>query len=525
MDSRLAADPVARHILELLATLEKAAGVRAHYRILDPPPLTSTELPALQVVSRVLGDWIGLRNAMFDLTIINDGQPPRLVRTDPGNEHFAMEVPVSALATPTTALAFITRQIARTYLIISNIAGGSVEPDRTAGSMADVTAVFLGMGKLVLNSPATGHVPLPTNVPLTIENQPLSPDYLAFTHRLVCSMRGLDWNQHTSGMNTQAQILLRGWDSYRDSVFSQALRNVLTASASHRPLMDAVEDNHLALARFDQIQRAFTATVLEPLHLEMERYHLTCKEGMERLNAREQDTYDPCLLYLNQLRRRMDLQRYADMLLVQQDHIIERLRVLTTGLSDLAARELVNVEHSGHAMDNVQCPFDGTPISLYDGNKDSRVKCPTCGYAFVATSGLPQISALRRTPLPPDTSADNVEEQSSGADSNPTAQTAASSSAVKNDGITAIKSKKSNSSATLLIMGIIIMPLSWLPMLGYTIYMILQGLDTPLAPLLGKAGIWGSFLGLSLVAMGLIGLVIRWFSGRSNRPATAPPAR
>src|SRR5690606_29699023 len=124
----------------------------------------------------------------------------------------------TSLATPETALAIITRQVSRTYLINSNIAGSSVDPAHTAGSLADVTAIFLGMGKLVLNAPASGSISLPRTVPALPENQPLSPDYLAFTHRLVCSMRGLDWNQHTSGMSTEALNLLRSWDSYRDSV-------------------------------------------------------------------------------------------------------------------------------------------------------------------------------------------------------------------------------------------------------------------------------------------------------------------
>jgi uncharacterized Zn finger protein (UPF0148 family) len=516
MDSRLAADPVARHILEILATLEKAAGVRAHYRILDPPPLTSTEQSSLQTVARVLGDWIGLRNAMFDLTIVEHDQAPRLVRLDPDHEEFAMEIPVSALARPETALAAVTRQVARAYLITSNIAGSSVEPVRTAGSLADVTAIFLGMGKLVLNAPASGGITLPDNVPLTTENQPLSPEYLAFTHRLVCSMRGLDWAQHTSGMSTQAINLLRTWDPYRDSVFSQSLRNVLTASASHRPLMDAVEDNHLALARFDQLQRALKATVLVPLQQELETYHLTCREGMERLNAREQDTYDPCLLYLNQLRRRMDLQRYADMLLVQQDYIVNRLRVLTAGLSDLQARELVNLEVAGKYMEITHCPFDGTPITPAETSHDSRVKCPTCGYAFVATSGLPQITAMRPSQgHQPETGSltSSREVESTGSTSKSTGNQQQTP-----EGATTIpaKKKRSNKGAGVLIWGIILLPLSWLPLLSYVLLMILQGKESPLAPLLGKIGIWGSGAGILLVIIGIILLTSKWLEKKKH---------
>ncbi len=521
MDSRLAADPVARHILEILSTLEKAAGVRAHYRILDPPPLTSTDLSTLQTVARVLGDWIGLRNAMFDVTVIEHNEAPRLVRIDPDHEEFAMELPAAALATADTALAALTRQVARAYLITSNIGGSSVDPSRTAGSLADVTAIFLGMGKLILNAPAAGAMIHPRATASLPEDKPLSPEYLAFTHRLVSAMRGLDWNQHTSGMNTQALGYLRKWDPYRDTVFSQALRNVLTASASHRPLMDAVEDNHLALARFDQLQRVFQATVLLPLQQEVENYHRMCREGVERLNAREQDTYDPCLLYLNQLRRRMDLQRYADMLQVQQDHVVNRLRVLSAGLSDLQARDLVHPEKARDQMSSTHCPFDGTAINIQEMSHDTRVKCPTCGYAFLATPGIPQISALRPAAPVGDEGAGLAEEDATEKRTELFSGTRAESAApVKSE---TKPSPKSNKAATILAWGIALLPLSWLPMLGYLVTMIMQGKDSPLTPQLGQLGIAGSLLGLFLVLLGLIGITRKWAAKRGST-AGSPPA-
>jgi hypothetical protein len=299
-------------------------------------------------------------------------------------------------------------------------------------------------------------------------------------------------------------------------VFSQALRNVLTASASHRPLMDAVEDNHLALARFDQLQRAFTATVLLPLHEEMEKYHRTCREGTERLNAREQDTYDPCLLYLNQLRRRMDLQRYADMLHAQQDHIINRLRVLTSGLTDLSARNLVQAEHAADHMKLTHCPFDGTPISIEDASHDLRVKCQRCGYAFLATPGVPQISVLKREPLPlaedgGDPDGARVRTGNRDAEANDEAKLQKADAKVGLDG----RGKGSNPAAIVLTLGIILLPLSWLPMLGYMVLTALQGLAAPLTPLLGKAGLVGSVTGLVVVLAGVVGLVRRWLKRKS----------
>lgn len=515
MDSRLAADPIARHILDQLTTLEKAAGVRAHYRILDSPPLVSLDPSSINTVARVLSDWIGLRNAIFDINIVEGDKPPRLVRINPDQEEFAMELPASVLTSTDCALSVISRQVARAYLMTSNIAGGSVDPNRSAGSMADVAAVFLGMGKLLLNAPATGNPDTHAKASLSPENRPLSAEYLAFTHRIVCSMRGLDWNQHTNGLAQSGIALLRQWDGYRDTVFSQALRNVLTASASHRPLMDAVEDNHLALARFDQMQRAFEAVVLHPLHSEVKEYHQTCREGMERLTAREQDTYDPCLLYLNQLRRRMDLQRYADMLLKQQDHIVNRLRVLTAAMGDLNARKLIYVNSTDLLMNLTHCPFDGTKITLHDEHQDSRVRCPNCGYTFLASNGLPQISALKPQPLPPAPAEDDQVEEEASSKNKPAKATTASrkKTAVSESGAPPQKSRKA---ATLIITGIILMPLAWLPMLIYFSIQLLKRQEAPLIGQLGQIGIIGSTIAMIILVIGFILAISNWMRRRKS---------
>lgn len=516
MDSQLAADPIIKKILETLVTLEKAAGVRAHYRILDPPPLSNTDEHNLQTVARVLGDWMGLRNAMFDIKLVDHQDPPRLFRTDPDREEFEMEIPSRALASPETAIAAITRQVARAYLINSNIAASSVDVERTSGSMADITTIFLGMGKLILNSPAAGQVMPGHTTAGGAENLPLSPDYLAFAHRLVCSMRGLDWAQHAGGLSKQAIENLRKWDVYRDSVFNQALRNVLTASASHRPLMDAIEDNQLALARFDQILRTIVDTSIKPLQQELEGYHITCREGTEKLTVREQDTYDPCLLYLNQLRRRMDLQRYADVLHIQQNSIINRLRVVNSALGDLNARKLVQVTESPEKQITV-CPFDGTPVTIDVTGHDSRVKCHNCGYTFLASPGYTAVRpSTSDATMEPDGS-DSGLQQMTDKQSGDKASSAGKSKEQPGTG-------RTRKATPMLVAGIALLPLSWLPMICYALVTSFLRQPAPLVPLLGQVGMWGSGLAVIVLLVGLVILLRNILSGDKTAPGRTPKA-
>lgn len=513
MDSLLAADPIARHILESLVTLERAAGVRAHYRIIDAPPLTTLDETTIQTAARVLSDWIGLRNANFEISVINQEAPPKVYRPDPDQQDFILEISSRDIASAETALAAVTRLVARAYLVNTNIAGSSTNPERSLGNLTDITAIFLGMGKLILNAPATGNAQETPAAGSPLDKQTLNLRYLAFTHRLVCAMRGLDWAQHTTGLHSAAISALKKWDEYRDSVFSQALRNVLTASASHRPLMDAVEDNQLALSRFDQLQRLIDAVVVKPLAVEMEAYHRTCREGMEKLTEREQDTYDPCLLYLNQLRRRMDLQRYADMLQLQQDHIVNRLRVITAGLADLNARDLVHPDHAAGKMNVTHCPFDGTPLTL-DGTRDSRVKCPRCGYNFLATPGVPDIAAIKPHPKPDASAAQAPTAPSTGS------KKADKTSAAVTASIDKPAASKKRRGAGLMSFGFALLPLGWLPVIGYGVYTAMNGLPAPLMPLLGQVGMGATAAGVVLFIVGLI----LWLVSKPKPAASDPQA-
>lgn len=506
MDSRLAADPVARRILDILTSLENSAGVRAHYRIIDPPPLTNTDENNLHTAARVLSDWIGLRNASFEINIIKSPELPRLIRLEPDSEEFSMELDTDTLATPSTALAAMTRQIARAYLINANISGSSSDPRRIVSILADVAAVFLGMGKLILNAPAAGDQPSPYQPDEAPEDRPLTMEYLAFTHRAVCAMRGLDWNQNIGGLNQQAITALRRWDAYRDTVFSQSLRNVLTATASHRPLLDAVEDNLLALARFDQLHRVMDLAVLQPLMAEMAKYHETCREGMERLSVREQDTYDPCLVYLNQLRRRMDLQRYADMLHSQQDHIVERIRIVTSALSDLNARNLIRLQGIEKHINYTHCPFDGTPVQIHEEGHDSRVKCHTCGYNFLGSPGVPSIPAL----APPTVLPEEPGGKKSGSGKRGV-KTASAATTESENGTAESAAKRSKVPTITFSVGLALLPLSWIPMIVYFFMTFYQGKPSPLTPLLGTIGKVGSAAGLVLLVTGLILTIARRF--------------
>jgi hypothetical protein len=336
LNSTIAADATVRDVLEKLAVLEKAAGVRAHYRILEPPPLAGTDTNSLQTAARMIGDWIGLRNAFFHVVLGESANSSMSgVRLERDQDEFTIDLPRSLVATPARALGALAREVARAYLHKTNIRGGPAPVPAGDRTLVDVTAVFLGLGKLLLNGCAGESAPgSGRNAGAGTSSRAkasggcvLAPTYIAFAHRAACAMRGLDYEQHVIGLTPQSLELLRAWDSYRDDLFSLSLRNVLTASATHRPLIDAVTDNQMVLSRFDQLLRHFEATVLAPLMQELAGYHRQCRDAMERISAAEPETYDPCMVYLNQVRRRMDFQRLADTLLTQQEHVLQRLQI------------------------------------------------------------------------------------------------------------------------------------------------------------------------------------------------------
>ena len=247
------------------------------------------------------------------------------------------------------------RGVAQAYLIKSNISNNLTVMETSPGVVNDVTAHFLGLGKLLINDGQ----PLIAGHSQDLA-QPLSMRYQAFTHRAVCAMRGLDYSQHFDEMIPAGIAAVKEWDTHRDTIFSLGLRNVLASAATQKPVMEGIEDNHLVLARFDQLRRLYETALLAPLQDELEKYHTQCRKALHRVNEPEPETYDPCMVYLNQVRRRMDLQRYADKLNVQKDLLLDRLEVLACSLRDLDKRDLLHCQAAEPAMHTSRCPFDGT---------------------------------------------------------------------------------------------------------------------------------------------------------------------
>lgn len=517
LDSRFASDPVARDILDKLALLERTAGVRAHYRILEPLPLSSTDVSALQTAARMIGDWIGLRNAMFHLSIGDSGpaQPGTGMRFDNEQEEFSVEIPKESVANPTLAMAALAQEVAHAYLIKGNITGGLHATGPASGrAFLDITAVFLGLGKLLLNGCAGALAGKAAQSPCH-----LPPHYLAFTYRATCSMRGLDYEQHLVGLSSAAVELLHQWNSHKDSVFSLSLRNVLTASQPHRPLLDAVADNHVALARFDQLLRYSETYFLGRMRQELARYHLECQEAVARLTAREQDTYDPCMVYLNHLRRRMDLQRFADALQGQQDLVLERLQVLLRGIHALEDQDLLRCEQGAPEFVPPVCPLDGTVITLPAGQREARVHCPTCGYEFLAAADAPVFANGQPTGA---TKASEREADAALEQAAPRPGSSKNRSVLKDQRVTGPRTGTA-AGTLVLLWGVILLPFSWLPLLGYVMYGMYKGEEhLPYADILGMAGLGGSLLAGILIVFGVLAVLVRLFRRRGTGSAPAP---
>lgn len=524
MDSQFAADPLARDVLEKLAHLERTAGVRAHYRILEPPPLSGTDASSLQTAARLIGDWIGLRNAVFHI-VLGEGQSSHMtgIRLEKDQEEFTVELPREAVVNTTAALAGLSREVARAYLHKANIRGGADAPVASDPSFIDVTTVFLGLGKLLLNGAAArpakkGFQSRPGDYQLAA----LPAAYIAFAHRATCAMRGLDYEQHVVGLSQQSLELLRSWDAHRDDVFTLSLRNVLTASAPHRPLQEAIADNQIVLSRFDQLLRQLDASLSVALHQELAAYHHNCHEAMSRLSAREGETYDPCMVYLNQVRRRMDLQRLADSLQSQQESVLQRLKVLLRGMETLYDQGLLQPPAPTLPVAPLSCPFDGTPVPAQEEGREGRVQCPTCGYEFLGTAAPPVLDFAPG--LQQETPVAETEVSESAAADQPRAQVHVSPSVP-----TALREQRivnARHSGTpgggMMITGIILLALGWLPFLGYFAYANYRGLPAPYTQQLGWGGMGATALGLVLLLIGIVMFLLSLVRGRNR--ATLSPA-
>jgi len=292
-----------------LVLLEKAVGHKAHYRIMEPFSLAlengSDKYVEIQVAAKRIASFVGFTGLTF---LIEPKKPGAnacgSIELRAGSPEVFVQLSPDLFGFPEAILATLSHEISHKFLHVNRLSWGDSGGNGYQNEvLTDITAIFLGLGKLMLNGRYSETVVTagPNTAKYVQEIGYLNGDQLAFVYLLVCQMRRLERDDFMSGLNS--------FCVHRVADISSRFRRYFRPELHDRVVVDTIRDGsslRVAEARrgrenlVREMQRlGQMLTVAEAMVSELSKAEIGATvSALEDLDG----SADPCLAYISALR-------------------------------------------------------------------------------------------------------------------------------------------------------------------------------------------------------------------------------
>jgi hypothetical protein len=301
--------PVDDYIAKIIL-LENRVGEQTSYKLLEPFFIMSRDLKGMQTAAKAIGDFVGLSDFTFIVS------KSRLKKNIGGHIELNSQKEVFIEISEDTADygpaigATLAHEIAHKYLHLHGISIGTGPAYSYENEvLTDVTTIFLGLGKLVLNGCEQRIIQEEERANSTLRTTRshksgyLTRNQFSFLYLLVCAMRGIDKYQYERGLTEQSLSGLedarRFFGYYFDNRFRQSdIRRILVEN-----LKCSIVDMQTSLSIMDKNIRS-----LEDLYIaDVRSFLLQSQKRIENISHQiekqlSDHEIDPCLNYLNTIK-------------------------------------------------------------------------------------------------------------------------------------------------------------------------------------------------------------------------------
>lgn len=379
-------DSFVNAFVEKLLLLERIRGGGEVPQLLESGSALGTLFPdtiSVQSTAKQLAESIGLSDYTFIVAIskqkINTGAHIDL--STRGKEVF-IEIDKDMMRFPRALLATLCHELCHKWLQVHGAPSAHLEIETEI--LTDITAIYLGFGKILLNGCTvvrrwTENIELFTGnareYSETINVGYLKIDQLAFVYRLVCTMRNISEDFQLRGLN---KIAIRALETC-DRSYGQYYSNATAPDLSNQFLRT---QHRLAdLNKYAIYARTSFCNTSEDFF----------KTGHQKIATLAQKAADiavvgpdvtPALQFLRTIQNRQVMsQLNSDLQSIQADLNLLLLTAQQVG-SALYQNRAQFPTPGSDIFALVHCPKDGTKLRVPNGGKLVMVRCPVCKCQF-----------------------------------------------------------------------------------------------------------------------------------------------
>lgn len=376
--------PSKKFLVDKLLMLGQRVGPMVHQSNLEPFPFSTEDIIEIQVAAKKIAESIGLNDYVFIVTYENLGKDTagQIELTIKGSDVF-VTIDTSLKKFPYALAATLCHEVCHKWLQTKGI---SLPIEIENEFLTDITCVFLGFGKIMLNGCIDVRTKKITSEG-TIISESLKSGYLemddfAFVYAEVCKLRWAQLDKTSKSLQSltsDAKNAVTNNEYGKSVEYSQDILNSLAMDASNT-MQSIAELNKL----LTYIQDGFCNTIeshIKKAHktlLEQSKLTKSYSKGFES-NPRLQTLYH-----------------------YQISAICDTVRGLYTEIQNFLrqSKEIVWIVSNDNRFPSlsaemfyiVQCPICSTKLRLPKNSGSIRVSCPSCQYAFLYNTNVPSIN-------------------------------------------------------------------------------------------------------------------------------------
>jgi hypothetical protein len=301
--------PVDDYISKIIL-LENRVGAQTIYKLIEPFFVVSRNPKGMQAVAKTIADFVGLGDFTFIVSI------SRLKENVGGHIELNNSQEVFVEISQDTAdygpaiAATLAHEIAHKYLHFHGISvGNGLAYSYENEVVTDITTIYLGLGKLVLNGCEQQIIQEEERANSTLKTTRshksgyLTRGQFSFLYLLVCAMRGIDRFQYERGLSEQSlsglEEVRRIFGYYFDDRFRQPdIRRILVDDLNC-PIVDVQTSLSVIDKNLHSLEDFYIANVRSFLLQSQKRIGQISHQMEIQLTENE---VDPCLRYLNTIR-------------------------------------------------------------------------------------------------------------------------------------------------------------------------------------------------------------------------------
>ncbi len=374
--------------LSLVTLLEEAVGHSTSYALLDPFPCEvirdgQPSIVLIQNAGKIIANHVGLGHLTFVIAVTKQAANTagHIELTHESSEVF-VELSPNICDHKDAVLATLSHEIAHKFLHSHGLRNGTTSLEQEF--LTDVTAVYLGMGKIMLNGCECQNIEWGGTTGRTKTTHTLTTGYIsrecfAFVYRLVCEMRQIPRAEYLNGLSESARgVLLACEWTYREY-----FKTEYHDPAKVDDLFDDLEEE-ISKAQ-DQI--ATRSLILRWARREMDalttligKSHFPLFEARARLAKSKVRSNNPHLNYLGLIQLRKSISGLVATSTTELGAESSRWKNFASLFTN--CYELIT---SGQ-YEVVECPIDKIKLRVPLGKKRLLVTCSACKYRFIVNT-------------------------------------------------------------------------------------------------------------------------------------------